>query len=118
MQVSSVNCFLLLSWPVSWNFLSNHGQALLCIARDPHIRLHDIVARVGLTERRTHDIVNDLAEAGYVVKAKDGRRNYYEIQGHLPVPDELAQELAIGRVLGILTEEPGARAKKAKRGTR
>jgi transcriptional regulator TrmB len=88
---------------VTWNFLSNHGQALLCIARDPHMRLRDIAECVGITERRTYDIVNDLTEAGYVVKEKEGRRNRYEVQGHLPLPDELAQEQAIGEVLGVLT---------------
>ena len=87
----------------TWNFLSNHGQALLCIARDPHMRLRDIADCLGITERRTYDIVSDLTEAGYVVKQKEGRRNRYEIQGHLPMPDDLAQEQAIGEVLGLLT---------------
>jgi hypothetical protein len=71
------------------------------------MRLRDIAECVGITERRTYDIVNDLAEAGYIVKEKDGRRNRYEIQGHLPLPDELAQEQAIGEVLGVLTGRPG-----------
>jgi hypothetical protein len=103
---------------MAWNFLSNHGQALLCIARDPQMRLRDIADCVGITERRTYDIVHDLTEAGYVVKAKDGRRNYYEIQGHLPLPDELAQEQAIGDVLGVLTGQPGGQAKRIRRRAR
>jgi hypothetical protein len=94
--------FCYLPDPVAWNFLSNHGQALLCIARDPQIRLRDIADCVGITERRTYDIVNDLTEAGYVVKEKDGRRNRYHIQGHLALPDELAQEQAVGEVLTVL----------------
>jgi hypothetical protein len=103
---------------VTWNFLSNHGQALLCIARDPDMRLRDIAACVGITERRTYDIVNELAEAGYIVKLKDGRRNRYEIQGHLPMPDELAEEQAIGEVLGVLTGLPIGQSKKTRRGAR
>jgi Winged helix DNA-binding domain len=91
----------------TWNFLSNHGQALLCIARDPHTRLRDIADCLGITERRTYDIVSDLTEAGYVVKEKEGRRNRYEVQGHLPMPDDLAQEQAIGEVLGVLMGRPG-----------
>jgi winged helix DNA-binding protein len=87
---------------MAWNFLSNHGQALLCIARDPQMRLRDIADCVGITERRTYDIVSDLIKAGYVVKGKDGRRNRYEIRGDLPLPDELAQENAIGEVLKVL----------------
>jgi hypothetical protein len=87
----------------AWNFLSNHGQALLCIARDPQTRLRDIADCLGITERRTHDIVNDLTEAGYVVKGKEGRRNRYEIQEQLQLPDGVIQEQAIGDVLKLLT---------------
>ncbi len=59
----------------SWGFLTNHGRVLLCIARDPGVRLRDIADRLGITERSAHGIVTDLAEAGYVVTHKDGRRN-------------------------------------------
>ena len=71
---------------VSWSFLTNHARVLLCIARDPGARLRDIAASVGITERSAHAIVTDLAAAGYVVKQKDGRRNRYQIQAHLPLP--------------------------------
>ena len=50
----------------NWTFLSNHAQVLLCIAHDPGIRLRDIGKRVGITERTTHNIVNELADAGYL----------------------------------------------------
>ena len=97
----------------NWNFLSNHGQALLCIARDPDSRLRDIADCLGITERRTYDIVSDLTEAGYVVKAKEGRRNRYEVQGHLPLPDDVVQEQAIGEVLALLSER-SLRSKKSR----
>jgi DNA-binding MarR family transcriptional regulator len=87
----------------SWSFLSNHGRALLCIARDPEIRLRDIAGSLGITERRAHDIVSDLADAGYVIKEKDGRRNRYQVQEHLPIPEDLVEEQAIGEVLALLT---------------
>jgi hypothetical protein len=56
-----------------WSFLTNHARVLLCIAHDPGVRLRGIAARVGITERSAYGIVTDLAEAGYVVKQKDGR---------------------------------------------
>ena len=59
----------------SWSFLTNHARVLLCIARDPGARLRDIAASLGITERSAHGIVTDLAEAGYVIRQKDGRRN-------------------------------------------
>jgi hypothetical protein len=74
----------------------------LCIARDPDARLRDIAAKLAITERRAHDIVSDLTEAGYVLKTKDGRRNRYEVQAHLPLPEPNSRERAIGDVLSLL----------------
>jgi hypothetical protein len=82
----------------TWTFLSNHGRALLCIARDPQIRLRDIAGALGITERRAYDIMNDLAEASYVIKERDGRRNRYQVQEHMPLPEDPEQEQAIGGV--------------------
>ena len=86
----------------TWNFLTNHGRALLCIAHDPEVRIRDIAASLGITERRAHGIVTDLTVAGYLIKTKDGRRNSYEIQSHLPIPEPSARERAIGEVLDLL----------------
>jgi hypothetical protein len=86
----------------SWTFLTHHAQVLLCIARDPGIRLRDIADRVGITERSAYGIVLDLAEAGYIVKEKTGRRNRYEIQAHLPLPEPGSRERTVGDVLALL----------------
>ena len=85
-----------------WSFLTNHARVLLCVARDPGARLRDIAAILGITERRAHSIITDLAEAGYVVKRKDGRRNRYEIQAGLPLPEPGTREPAVGEVLAVL----------------
>ena len=90
-----------------WSFLSKHGRVLLCIAHDPGARLRDIAATVGMTERSACGIVTDLAAAGYAVNRKDGRRNRYLIQAHLPPHEPASQQLAIGEVLALLA---GARA--------
>jgi IclR helix-turn-helix domain len=87
----------------SWSFLSNHGRVLLCLAHDPEMRLRDIAARMGITERSAYGIVADLAEAGYIAKMKNGRRNHYEIQAHLPLPDSTSRERTVGEVLALLT---------------
>jgi hypothetical protein len=91
-----------------WSFLTNHGRVLLCIAHDPGVRLRDIAASVGITERSAYAIVTDLAAAGYAVKQKDGRRNRYQIQAHMPLPEPTRQQLAIGEVLALLTGAPRA----------
>jgi DNA-binding transcriptional ArsR family regulator len=85
-----------------WSFLTNHGRVLLCIAHDPGVRLRDIAARVGITERTAYGIVIDLTDAGYVVKERDGRRNRYQIQEHLPLPETDSRERTIGEVLALL----------------
>jgi DNA-binding MarR family transcriptional regulator len=87
----------------NWTFLTNHARVLLCIARDPGVRLRDIAARLGITERSAYGIVTDLAEAGYIVKGKDGRRNRYQIQAHLPLPESTGRERTVGEVLALLT---------------
>jgi DNA-binding transcriptional ArsR family regulator len=74
----------------------------LCISRDPGIRLREIAARLGITERSAYGIVQDLAEAGYIIKEKDGRRNRYRIEGDLPLPEPSAQERTVGEVLALL----------------
>jgi hypothetical protein len=86
----------------NWTFLTNHGRALLYIARDPLARLRDIGASLDITERRAYAIVSDLTDAGYVIKTKDGRRSRYEIQAHLPLPEFTGHEQAIGDVLNLL----------------
>jgi len=86
----------------SWSFLTNHAQVLLCIAQDPGIRLREIGEAVGITERAAHRIVVELAAAGYISRTRNGRRNHYRIQSHLPVPDPLAHEQRIGDLLAIL----------------
>ena len=86
----------------SWRFLTNHARVLLRIAQDPGVRLRDIAAAVGITERSAYGIVTDLTAAGYLVKHKDGRRNRYQIQAHLPLPEPASQEPAIADVLAVL----------------
>jgi predicted transcriptional regulator len=85
-----------------WSFLTNHARVLLCIAADPGVRLRDIAATVGVTERRAHTIVSDLVDAGYVVKHRDGRRNRYQIQTDLPLRDPINRERTIGELLDLL----------------
>jgi len=87
----------------SWTFLTNHARVLMCIAHDPGVRLRDIAARLDITERSAYGIVTDLTKAGYIVKHKDGRRNRYRVQAHLPLPDSTGQERTVGEVLALLT---------------
>jgi hypothetical protein len=86
----------------SWTFLTNHARVLLCVAHDPGVRLRDIAASLNITERSAFGIITDLVEAGYVVKEKEGRRNRYHIQAHLPLPEPDGRKRTIGEILALL----------------
>jgi hypothetical protein len=106
---------------LEWSFLTNHARALLCIAQDPGVRLRDIAATLDITERTAYGIVTDLAESGYIVKERDGRRNRYRIQRHLPLREPTARERTVGEVLALLADARGGRATRramANTGTR
>jgi hypothetical protein len=96
-----ISCANLLGVP-EWGFLTNHARVLLCIAHDPGVRLRDIAASLGVTERTAHGIITDLTRAGYVVKQKDGRRNRYRVEANLPLREPASREPAIGEVLAVL----------------
>src|SRR5579859_2105497 len=97
-----------------WTFLTNHAQVLVCIARDPGIRLRDIGERVGITERAAHRIVVELAGAGYITRSRNGRRNHYTINPHFPLPDPIAREQNVGELLAILTDQPATNQRAAR----
>lgn len=91
----------------TWSFLTNHARVLLVIDSNPDVRLRDIASTVGISERRAHDIVADLADSGHLAKQRDGRRNTYEVQHHHPLEDDLTDQRAIGDILALLTGSRG-----------
>ncbi len=97
---------------IGWTFLTNHAHVLVCIARDPGIRLRDVAERVGITERATQGIVSDLVEAGYVSRTRVGRRNHYAVQDDLPLRHPLEHEQAVGSLLQVVTPTPTRRARR------
>ena len=97
----------------SWGFLTTHARVLLCIAHDPGARLRDIAATLGVTERRAHGIVTDLTQSGYLIRQKDGRRNRYQVQAHLPLPgpgtrEPGTREPAIGEIVALFAAQSEA----------
>lgn len=73
-----------------WTFLSNHAHVLRLLYLQPDLRMRDIAARVGITERAVQRIVHDLADGEYIAIEKDGRRNTYRanLDRHLRHPLE------------------------------
>jgi DNA-binding IclR family transcriptional regulator len=86
----------------SWRFVTNHTQVLLCIARNPEVRLRDVALHVGITERAAQRILADLIEAGFVERERVGRRNRYSINRTIEMrhPAQFGHE--VGELLDLL----------------
>jgi DNA-binding Lrp family transcriptional regulator len=90
------------SGTADWDFLTNHAHVLVCVAHDPGIRLRDIAAAVGITERGAHRILSQLVEEGYVLRERRGRRNRYQVLAGRPMRHPLVQERDVGGLLEVL----------------
>jgi DNA-binding IclR family transcriptional regulator len=76
----------------TWTLLTGHGHVLVEIASHPEARIRDISPVVGLTERSVQAIVADLETAGYLTRARTGRRVVYTVNR-----DSLFRHAAQGR---------------------
>ena len=98
----------------SWTFVTNHAHVLLCIAKDPGVRMRDVATTVGITERATQSIVADLVGEGYLSRIREGRRNRYIVHHQAPLRPSDPAALGVGALLDLLQHEP-ARARTALR---
>lgn len=94
-----------------WTFLSNHAHVLLCITRDPEVRLTEVARRVGIGERAVHNIVNDLVEAGYVTRTRVGRRNIYEVDLERPLRHPLEADHSLDEIIRPLAHRKKSRVR-------
>lgn len=88
----------------NWTFLTNHAQVLLCIAANNRQTAKEIAATVGVTERAVQRILDDLEEAGYISRFRDGRNNQYETYPNLPMRHPAQQGRAIHDLLVLLSQ--------------
>ncbi len=85
----------------SWTFLSNHSHVIICLERDPEMRVREIADTVGITERAVIRIIKDLEEAGYIQKEKLGRRNRYKVLANTPLRHPLEAHHSIKGILAL-----------------
>src|SRR5919201_2368900 len=107
MNVTSRNSQQWSTGVTGWDFLTNHAHVLTRVAEDPGIRLRDIAAAVGITERAAHKILSDLVEEGYVLREREGRRNRYQVVPELPLRHPLVQGREVWDLLQILVGAGG-----------
>jgi len=103
---------------MAWSFLTTHARTLLFIAGRADARLVDIANELGVTERTAYGIVADLTAAGHLEKERDGRRNRYRVQHHLPIPDDLERQRTIGELLDVLIGPTTERSAKPREESR
>ncbi len=87
---------------IDWNFLSNYAHVLICLAENPDSRLRDVAARVGITERTTLRLVNQLEKSGILLRLKDGRRNNYIINPSERLRHPIENHCTVGELLGTV----------------
>lgn len=87
-----------------WTFLSNYSHVLVCLTRDPEMRVRDIAAAVGVTERAIQRILLELEAEGVITRERDGRRNRYVIHHRVPLRHPLEAHRTIGDLLKLASE--------------
>ena len=83
----------------NWTFLSNHAHVLVCVAKNPDVRLSEVAALVGIRERTVHRIVHELIDAGYISVTKDGRNNVYSVDLDKPLRHPLEADHNIQAII-------------------
>ena len=88
-----------------WALMTNHGHALLCVARAPGMRVREIADCIGVTERAAHRIVSDLCRSGYISRHRNGRRNRYELHPDAQLQNARVAGHTVADLLGGLAPE-------------
>jgi hypothetical protein len=86
----------------SWTIFSTHGLVLFQLARQPDLRLRDIAATIGITERAAQNMVNDLVSGGYLERTRVGRRNRYLVRGDRFLPHPSMRSHSVAEVAAVL----------------
>ena len=86
-----------------WTFLTNHARVLVLISQDSEIRLRDLSAAIGITERSAQRIVAELEEAGYLTHERVGRRNRYQVSLDARLRHPHEQDVEVGLLLGLFS---------------
>lgn len=82
--------------------LTNHAHVLLIIAQTPDVRMREIAAIIGLTERAVQRIIDELTTSGCIVVTKSGRRNRYEISLDHPLDHPVEQSRNLGDLVRFM----------------
>ncbi|HEY6963360.1 MAG TPA: winged helix-turn-helix domain-containing protein [Gaiellaceae bacterium] len=85
-----------------WTFLTSHGFVLIAVAKSPDATVRELAGAVGLTERQAHRVLADLADAGYILRERVGRRNHYRVNSDVPMRHPSFAHHQVGDLLSAL----------------
>ena len=71
------------------------------------LRIRDLAARVGITERAIQRIIADLEGAGYLTHEREGRRNLYRVRANRPLRHPVESHQTVAALLGALGSDVG-----------
>jgi len=91
----------------TWTFLTNHAHVIISLANDPTLRIRDLAARVGITERAIQRIIAELEEAGYLTHERDGRRNLYRVRANRPLRHPVESHQTVAALLRAMRNGTG-----------
>ena len=87
-----------------WTFLSNHAHVLICLARDPDLRMRELAELIGITERAVMNIVSDLEAEGIVERHREGRRNSYELHLDQPLRHPVEKHRTVSELVRLILD--------------
>ncbi len=93
-----------------WTFFSNYGHVLVCLSRNNEVRLRDVAAEVGITERAVQKIVKDMQDAGFITISKHGRCNRYRLNKRKSLRHHLESHCNVGKLLALVTRPDSFKA--------
>ena len=85
----------------------------MCLMRADEVRLRDVAAQVGITERAVQKIVRELQDEDFISVTKHGRCNRYRISTRKSLRHELEMQCTVGNLLQAVIGKP-VRAAKTK----
>ena len=82
-----------------WTYLTNHTHTIVCLLREPDIRVRELAIEVGITERAILRILSELEHEGVVAKTREGRRNRYSVNLEAPLRHPLESHCSLRQLV-------------------
>ena len=85
-----------------WTFLSHHAHVLIALSDNPELTMDELAKIEGVTTRSVVNVLNDLVEAGYITKERQGRKNHYTINLSSPLRHQTSTDRNVGDLISAL----------------